>query len=465
MLMMSLAAGCAVDQAREVATYRAVLDGPDPTTAPVIPIDGPLSLVDALRLANAHNEQLAIRGEDYLQALIEKNRAAGAFLPTIGLSGSYSLQDAGDGFIVDDNFLEIDNATDQTSLSANAGMNVFNGGGDVATLKQRAATAEQRRNLVLDEQASVLLNVSQTYYGVIQSERSAEVLENTILLQEERVRDTTTRVELGIARPLDQAQSQADLASTRASLVEVRNNVDTGRATLAFLIGQEAVDGPLIDAYDVPEVVVGRDEWQGIANDHRPDLAAAIKQVEAARHRVDAAFAQYFPSVSIDFQQLLYVDPDSTGDWSGALIANLPIFSAGQIEADVRTAWSQYRQAALNESSVRREIRQDVRNALTDFSASRQRIIELDAAVIAAREAYRLADESYRLGNATNLERLDAQDTLLNAELQLVREQFAHKSDYLALLRAVGLLDADTLRDDPPTTGPSSRPATGPLAP
>lgn len=438
-LLFGVAGGCRVDQQKEIATYRLVLDGPNPTTVPTLAPDSALQLIDALRLANQRNEQLAIQGEDYLQALIERHRAAGAFLPTISLGASHSVQDADGSLDLDHGRLNFDDTRDSTSASVSGQMNLFNGFGDVARLRGTTAGVEQSRQLVLDRQAQVLLDVAQTYYGVIQSERSVEVLRSTIQLQEERVRDTQARVKLGIARPLDLAQSQADLATTRASLVQAINNVATGRATLAYLIGLPAIEGPLIDAYAVPDNVGAIDAWQALAAQRRADLLAAINQVQAARYRVDAAIAQYYPSISIDVQQLLYANPE-TGDWLASINANLPIFSAYQIESDVRTAWSIYRQAALNEHSIERQAIRDVRVAYADFIASAERVRELEAAVTAAREALRLAEESYKLGNATNLERLDAQDTLLNAELQLVREQFDQKANYLALLRAAGVI-------------------------
>src|SRR5881396_2534681 len=84
--------GCKVDQEKEVSTYRQVLErGTGPATRPA---EGqPLTLREALRLANWHNERLALEGENYLQALIAKDRAFAAFLPTISLAPTYFAHD------------------------------------------------------------------------------------------------------------------------------------------------------------------------------------------------------------------------------------------------------------------------------------------------------------------------------------------------------------------------------------
>src|SRR6266436_971492 len=85
------AGGCHLDQQTEISRYRKILDADTP------PIDftpgEPLSLEQALALANQHNERLALRGEDYLQALIAKDRAFASFMPTISLAPTYFQQD------------------------------------------------------------------------------------------------------------------------------------------------------------------------------------------------------------------------------------------------------------------------------------------------------------------------------------------------------------------------------------
>ena len=93
-LIVIVTAGCAVDQKKEVAKYRGVLnEGVGNEQAPDFQVGQPLSLREALLLANERNENLGLSGEEYVQALIDKDRAAAAFLPTISLTPTYFIQD------------------------------------------------------------------------------------------------------------------------------------------------------------------------------------------------------------------------------------------------------------------------------------------------------------------------------------------------------------------------------------
>jgi outer membrane protein TolC len=126
--------------------------------------------------------------------------------------------------------------------------------------------------------------------------------------------------------------------------------------------------------------------------------------------------------------------------WNAILSANLPIFSAGIIEADVRDAWSRLRQAALNESAVRRQALNDVQIAYENLANAQQRIRQERDEVAASQDAYEQAQQSFRNGLAINLDVITAQNDLLNAQLQLTGDLFDRTIFYLDLIRATGRL-------------------------
>src|SRR5262249_46461151 len=122
------------------------------------------------------------------------------------------------------------------------------------------------------------------------------------------------------------------------------------------------------------------------------------------------------------------------------LSANLPIFSAGRIEADVRIAWSRLRQAALDESAARRHALFDVQVAFENLAASRRRIQELEDQVSAAAEARARAVDARANGLGIELDVLLAQEALQNAELALTDARFDRSVFFLALQRSTGQL-------------------------
>jgi outer membrane protein len=421
-------AGCAVDQAAEVASYRSVLDGEHPPEIPAYVPGEQLELERAMALANQHNETLALHGEDYLQALIDENRAVAAFLPTVSLAPSFHASGVNHG---------VGTSTSQ-SLPLVGSMNLFHGFQDVATMARAAATSEERRQTLLDQQATLMLSVAQTFYQVLRSEQQSEVLTSSLTLQAERLRDIRARQKLGIAKPLDVAQTEADEAAAEVALLQAQSDARNGRATLAFLIGVKDVAGKLIDQLDTPEHVEPQEDLVREAQATRQDLLSARAAIEATRHEVDAAFRQHYPSINLSASYVITQAPSFGNVWSVALSGLIPIFNAGLIHDDVRTAWSQFRQAVANESMLARQIAEGVVIAYENLETSRKKVTQLQVEVTAAQRAYDLSDRSYQLGGASNLDRLTAQNTLLTSQLQLTSELFNLKVFYLDLLRAAG---------------------------
>jgi outer membrane protein TolC/AcrR family transcriptional regulator len=464
-ILLLTAGGCHLNQKEEVARYRKVLDADAP---PINFTPGqPLSLEQALALANAHNERLSLRGEDYLQALIFKDRAASNFMPTISLAPSYFWQDpvagteqnagAGGG--------TTSSLNHRYDLPVTARMNLFNGLSDVANYRAAGRTIEQRRALLLDAQAVVLLDVARTYYQVLRSERSVDVLKNSLNLQETRVREFEARRRAGVVRPLDVAQTEAQLSSTKVTLIDARSDVINARTTLAFLVGAPVDQSPLLDQAALTQAVPALDTLEEMAFNHRQDLLAARAGTEAAKYDVQAAIGRYFPSVSLNFNYFLHRETlPNESDWNGLLVANLPIFTGGLLEADLRLAWSLLRQAKLSESLTERQVLQDVRIAYENMLSSQDRLKELQVQLKAADEALLQADQSYKAGLGTNLERLVAQDRLLSTQLQLTSERYDQKIFYLALLRAVGRLSIRLPGEPTPATLPATMPSTRPTS-
>lgn len=426
--------GCAVDQNKEVQQYRQIVDLNGATRAPsTLPSPWPagktLTLRDAMYLTNQQNEELSIEGENYLQALINRKRAISLFLPTADLTGTSTLAErAGSS-----------STNHSTDAFLSGRINLFNGFRDVAALQAANLTIEQRRYLLLDLQESLLADAVRSYHQVLLAEAQIQVLQSSIGVQEARVRDVTQRQQAGLARPLDVAQTQAQLSETKVSLIAAENAQRNSRQALVLLTNAEVADAPVVEIGALPQQISNLSDLQQRALQKRPDVLAARLARDAARQRVEVAVGQYYPSASVNLNYFLYREtPPEDRSWDSVLQVNLPVFSAGRIEADVRDAWSQFRQASLTDSHLRRQVLQQVDQAYTNYNDSSRRLAEREVQVRAARLATEQADASYQAGLATNLERITAQDQYLTAQIGQTNERYAQYVFAVDLLRSVG---------------------------
>jgi outer membrane protein len=461
--------GCPT-QRQEIQTYRNVVDAGLSRPNSYQP-GQPLSLKRAMALANEANEQIGLQGENYIQALIAKSRAVAAFLPTVSLQPDFTIQQAA----LNGTTSAGSNVTPQVAATAGG----FIARGDTwqrfeapvtgsmnlsfvsyPNLKSTEQTIIQQRQFLLDTQQTLLLSVAQTYYQVVLSEEQVRVLENSLSLQNARLADAQSRFNNHLALALEVSQTRAQVAATESTLTQARSDVRNGRHMLAFLIGVPEIGGPLADEAVVPQQLPSVDDFRKYAAEHRQDLLGAESAIRAAKFSVDAAIAEYYPSVTIDVAGFLfrqyYADASK---WDAILIANLPIFSAGIIEADVRDAWSKLRQAALYQSELLRQIDRDVQVAYDNLVTSGAELISLQEEVQAASDSLNQSEQLLKNQLAIPLDVLTAQDTLLTAQLNYTTELISRTIFYLDLLRITGQLDPNSPDRWRSTTQPSTIPA------
>lgn len=433
--------GCETDQQGDVATYRGLSDPPG--EAPQYVPGAPLSLELALRLTATHNEQLAIQGERLIQALADQQRLAAALRPTLEFFANFGIEEnTGDGVLSSD-------------VGLRGQYRLLTGQSDLRNVRAAEARAEASRWLVLDLREALLVQTARVYYEALRAERSGEVLERSLQTQLERLADARARNEAGFTRPLDVAQIEAQVSRTRAQLIQANQSEGVARAGLALVTNASVAAASLTDGFEPSD---DDQDYHGLSRRYRQDVLAAWADADAARLVVDAAIGQHAPSIAINLDYFLARTPDDSLPALASLVAvRVPIFSAGAIEAGVRSAWSVFRERVLAYRLRSREATRDVDVALHRLVASRGLVQELSTQVRVAQSAVELAEAAYAAGLGTNLERVVAQDDLLNAELQRVVAEFDLKIASLELQRACGLLSHHALASPLPALPPEDR--------
>jgi outer membrane protein TolC len=132
----------------------------------------------------------------------------------------------------------------------------------------------------------------------------------------------------------------------------------------------------------------------------------------------------------------LVVDPITLWNFGGSVLG--PIFDAGRLRAQQSTAAARRDQAAFAYRKAALTAFSEVDNALN----AERRLAEQATAVSAQRDALAralvLATNRYRAGYATYLEQLDAERSLLSADLTVVQVRSERLTTSVTLFQALG---------------------------
>ncbi len=331
------------------------------------------------------------------------------------------------------------------------GVPIYSGGAvknSVAAAKIRveAGQADLRAT-----ESAVFSQVVAAYMDVIQNQAIVGLQRKNVSVLQVNLEATRDRFEIGDLTRTDVAQSQARLSLARGTARAAESNLSGSRERYIQLVGKPPVD--LQPPPPLPGLPASADEAVAIALDSNPDLIAARERSKASEYDVKVAGSTRLPRVEV-FTGGNYSDylnsaapvlANSTTGATAGVRATIPLFQGGRPAALRRQAQERAAATFENEIFIERDVIASVRAAYSSWQAASEIIVSTGLAVDAATLSLEGVRAENSVGNRTILDILNAEQELLNAQVQLVT---ARRNAYVAgftLLAAMGKAEADDL--------------------
>jgi outer membrane protein len=353
----------------------------------------------------------------------------------------------------------------QVFVGVTGSVPVYQGGAVSNGIKAADARIDAVRDQLRDTEASLFATVVAAYMDVVRDEAILSLNRKQLDVLTVNLRASRDRFQVGDLTRTDVAQSEARLALQRGQLEQAQANLIASRENYIRIVGSPPVDlqppPPLPGLPGDPQTAVAT------ALDSNPALRAAQRSRDAARYDVGVARSTRLPRVTINGQNgynnylgsiqsgVPGVSLPQTNDAAqvGATLS-IPLFQGGGPAAQIRQAQQREGAAIENITLTERSVISQTRSAFAAYEASNALIVSSQAAV----DANTLSLEGVRaensVGNRTILDILNAEQELLNSQVNLVS---ARRNSYVAgfsLLAAMGHaeardlgLDAGTLYD------------------
>lgn len=409
----------------------------------------PLTLEEIFESAEANSAQLRPSFTAQAEAAREISVARAGRLPEI--SASLSLSYIGDGFTTARNFSDSRKAPIPhlgTGLSLDITQPVYPGGAvtsaiDLAGLKSTASryATELRRDNIRIRLTGFYLDIYK--YTNLRSVVSANIASARKVLQE-----MEARYAQGTALRNDITRYELLVSNLELSLVRINNTIDILNASLVSTAGlpQGTVIVPdtTILARSLP--VEGADWWQAEAQVNSPELALARTGVDISRKAEAIVRSERLPKIglkagwSMDGPILVEVPPinRNLGYWYVGVGVSYNISSLYKSNK----ALSRSRLASIRAEEELEAARENVSLAVT---SDHIRYLEAYEELKSRRKSVELAETNYRTvatryseGMALVTDMLDAADSRLDAQQQLVNARIDIIYYYYKLLFTSG---------------------------
>ncbi|MFO1485700.1 MAG: efflux transporter outer membrane subunit [Verrucomicrobiaceae bacterium] len=314
---------------------------------------------------------------------------------------------------------------------------------------RRSAEAARAAHLAAEEtfaaqRLSIASEVARLYFLARSMDRQIAVVHDTINWRAEALKLQESRFKGGLANEMDVSRARTELELARNDLAALERQRGNAENALAVMCGQIPSTFRLAGNGHLPAPPKVPGGLPSTLLQRRPDIRAAEAKMREANAQIGAAKAEFFPTFKIlgsgglesigaahfydARSRILTIGPSMT----------LPIFQGGRLRANLQSTKARYNETL---SAYRQSILvalKEVEDSMLDTQAYTRQMGALNAAIGAARETQRLADLRYQKGLASYFEVVDANRTVLSAQLLAAQVEGQRLIATVAVLKALG---------------------------
>jgi NodT family efflux transporter outer membrane factor (OMF) lipoprotein len=374
------------------------------------------------RQVNLSNQNVKAYEAQYAEALALVREARSALFPSIGMGASKtrSLSPATTPGV------PASGPVSSYELDGTAAWTIDVWGAIRRQLESQKASAQVSAANLANAQLVAQATLAADYFYLRAADSLEDLLTESVASYQRTAEITDNQYEFGTATRGDAMSAHAELESTRAQLIALRQTRGQYLHAIAVLTGAfpselQIGHAPLSD--DVPVVPAG---VPSALLERNPAIAAAERQVQADSALIGVAEAAFFPQLTLSglagYANRTLSNLISAGNrvWSVEGAAAGTLLDAGARSGAVSAARAVYLQSVANYRQTALTTFQSVEDQLLGLHTLQDETVAAAAAVDAARQAADVALDQYKAGTVAftavivaNLTYLGDQQTLL----------------------------------------------------
>lgn len=407
----------------------------------------PLTLGDVQQLALARYERVTQARERIAQARIVRQQATAAVRPTVAATSVLTRNFITEAFNFGGRTIEVLPAADYT-MAVTISQPLYAGLRDLKARRQADLGIELAREQFEATSEDVVLEATRAFYGVLAAEDNVAISRRGLEVAEEALRTAEALVRAGEAVETAVLRARVAVMQARRELVQAEHTRTLARQQLALLTGLDG-DVTLVRPPRPASTGLSLDELirRGLAQ--RAELQALALEQRITELELEKRQGQYLPIVRAEGSYIRRRSPFPSPVLSSvAVTATWTLFDGGRTGADIAAARTQLREIAARRELLEKQTAQQIRAAYLQVEALAASVDLLEAEMAFARRSAEQTRHQYRVGEATDLELLEANATLTRAERQLTLASYQLEVARYELERAVGGL-ADRVAAEP----------------
>lgn len=307
---------------------------------------------------------------------------------------------------------------------------------------QMALLATKDYQLVV--QTGLISNIANMYYTLMMLDKELELVNNMAGLTKDTWDMMKLQKELGRTKETSVQSAESNYYSVLAQATDLKRQIRETENSLSLLLGQSAqtISRGTLDNQSLPESFSTGVGIQLLNN--RPDVHYAEMSLAQCFYNTAQARSKFYPSITISGSGA-YTNSSGAGIvnpgkmlWSAVGSLTQPIFAHGQLIAGLKVAKAEQEQAYNTWQNAVLSAGSEVSNALVLYNSSAEKANLEAKQVESLTKNVEYTKMLFNEGSSTYLEVITAQQSLLNAQLSEVQDQFYKMQAVVNLYYALG---------------------------
>lgn len=293
--------------------------------------------------------------------------------------------------------------------------------GNVRKANAMAAQAAAEQEIA---RRGLVAAVTSLYFGAISAENRLAITSRAHDEAVDFLSLTEKREQAREAAHADVVKAQLQEQQSQRSMEDAQLAMEKARLELGVLLFPDPRTPYQLSNDSAVPALTSREEVGQAAAKNNPELKSAMAVLDESDAGVLAARGAYLPTIGlnytygIDAPQFAVYGPDNTRNagYSAAITVDLPVWDWLTTQHKVKQSEIQRHVARVSLSATQRQLIAKLDEAYGEASTARRQLDSLDASVKSAEDSLRLTRLRYNGGEATVLEVVDAQTTLVTTE-------------------------------------------------
>jgi len=313
----------------------------------------------------------------------------------------------------------------------------------------------QAQTVYLSAQQDLIITVASAYFNVLREQenlKSARSQEAAVKRQYEQARE---QFDVGLIAITDVHEAKASYDSSQTSRIRSEGNLTVAIENLSRLTGQYTSKlATLKSNFPVTlDTTSSSEDWVTSAFENNLNIKSADYTLKALESQLDSNKALHSPTLNLNAsygdttQTNFYQQNNESEESSISLTLNIPFYSGGATQTDIRKTRHKVEEAKHKLSSAQRQARLETRTEYINIKTNIQTVESLQQNIISRESALEATREGYKVGTRNIVEVLDAERNYFTSLKDYANARFDFVESNLRIRRSAGTLSVKDLQE------------------